>query len=99
MNTRVVSLVTGVLLMIVGGYLLLYVYAFSSMVNPALQGWERQKLIVSKMWDFHNAGLLTLLSLVFVAYGGWLLGSLVANTIRSVAKPSRANDERQGLTS
>lgn len=36
--------------MLIGGFWVLYCYAFSSMVDPSLEGWERAKEILQRMF-------------------------------------------------
>jgi hypothetical protein len=40
----------GVPPMLIGGFWILYCYAFSSMVQPSLEGWERAKEILQRMF-------------------------------------------------
>src|SRR5262245_2009461 len=73
-----VRLLLSLFFALLGSAILLYVYAFASMVDPALLGWERQGAILSQM--FHPAGGvgLTLMGLFFLAWSGYELFSAFA---------------------
>jgi hypothetical protein len=81
---------TGSCLVILGACPLLFVYGFASMTKPHLDGWDHWSLVLSKMFNFADAGWLCLLSSIFVVVGSslivWSLSVLVADAVRWCAR-------------
>ncbi len=69
----------GLFFVLEGSYALLYCYAFSSLVDPSVVGWNRSKITLARMFNPSDGGMLTLFSLV--VFGGGL--RLMWNAIKS----------------
>jgi hypothetical protein len=86
MQKRGVLLSLGPLLVILGGCPLLYIYAFASMVPPELAGWDFWSLVLSKMFDFSDAGWISLLSSGVVVAGSalfvWGVAVVIGDALR-----------------
>jgi hypothetical protein len=92
MGMRGVCLTAGPLLMILGGVPLLFVYAFASMVPPELAGWEYWSEVLSRMFNFSDAGWVSLFSSLVVLVGMglfvWGLAVVLADGIRCLTSRS-----------
>jgi hypothetical protein len=90
MGKRAVLLTTGTLLVILGAWPLFFIYAFASMVPPDLDGWDYWSLVLGKMFNFSDAGWISLLSTLVVAAGSglflWGLVVLVGDAVRCRTK-------------
>jgi hypothetical protein len=86
MGTRAVCVTVGLLLMILGGMPLFYIYAFASMVHPDLKGWDYWSEILRRMFDLSSAGSMSVLSSLIVLIGCgfflWGLFSTLASAMR-----------------
>ncbi len=77
MGKRGVLLTMGPLLVFLGGLPLLYVYAFASMAPPELDGWDYWSRVLSVMFNFSDAGWVSLISSIVVVSGcGFFLWGL-----------------------
>jgi hypothetical protein len=79
-------LAIGPLLAMLGGWPLLYLYAEASMAPPDLEGWDYWSLVLSKMFNFTDAGWISLLSSTIIGVGCmlfvWGLVALVGEAVR-----------------
>src|SRR4029077_16286313 len=95
MGKRGVLLTMGPLLVILGGWPLFYIYAFASMVPPNLDGWDYWSLVWSKMFNFSDAGWISMLSSKVVGLGCglflWGLLVLVGDAVRAIASKVQQN--------
>jgi hypothetical protein len=80
----------GPLLVILGGWPLFFIYAFASMVSPELEGWDYWSLVLSKMFNFSDAGWVSLLSSLVAVLGCamflWGLAVLLGDAVRCRTK-------------
>jgi hypothetical protein len=93
MGRQGVCLTAGPLLVILGGAPLFYIYASASMVPPNLEGWAFWSEVLSRMFNFEDAGWLSLFSSVVAGAGIglflWGLGDVVLGFVRYLGRNKR----------
>jgi hypothetical protein len=91
MGKRGVLLTVGPLLIVLGGVPLLMIYGVAAMVNPNLDDWDYWSLVLNKMFNFSNAGWVTVMVSIIVAFGcvlsEWGLLVLAGGMARYLTKP------------
>jgi hypothetical protein len=80
---RLVWMVLGLLLILLGAMPLCYIYAFASMVPPNLEGQKYWAEVLSRMFNFSDAGY------VSSACAAMILGGLVSMILALFAKRPR----------
>lgn len=91
MEARILLALASLVAIAIGSFCLLYVFAFCSMVEPSLQGWDRWSEILGRMFDFKNAGRMTGVCLVWIAISVCTFAGSIVSIVKEARKTRREN--------
>lgn len=81
---RLFHFAIGLLLFSMGACVMFFIFAFVSMVNPALSAVDARLMILEKMFTFSNAAVGTIAALACSLVGLWLMINAIAPARRTV---------------
>lgn len=84
---HLLGVVVGSVCLIVSGVILIYFYAFSSMVDPKLQGTAYWRAVLGKMFGMFEGIVTWPMLLIFIASLGLIIWSTAHFVLSLVKKP------------